>query len=168
MVEKLAVFVVGVIFVLYCIVMLLEWLATSWFADFLALSLVGFFIYRYREAILTRYYTLTPHPARRVVNDAIQSGAPIDGALYAEVTEPVFGGRIESQVRTQQALVLTSRLRAHDALLRAAEAREMERLQRKIDQEVASRKAHLDLLGAGIDHEISAARLDELRREAGW
>lgn len=123
-----------------------------------------FWLFLNREAIARWYYALKPHPAMNIVDSAIYSGAPIDGNLYQRVLSPIPGSHIEQQVRTGQARDLTARLRTHEAALNSESARHIDRERRRVEQENAFARAHIELLRAGIDHEIAAARIDELRK----
>lgn len=116
------------------------------------------------EMLLRWYYSLRPHPATSIVESAIYSGREIDGDLYERILRPVPGSRIEKQVRAGQAQDLTSQLRTHEAALRSEEARVVEAERRRVEQENAFSRAHAELLRAGVDHEVAAARVDELRK----
>ena len=117
-----------------------------------------------RDAIARWYYALKPHPATSMVERAVYNGAEIDGELYERILRPVPGGRIEREVRGKQAQDLTSQLRTHEAALRSEEARVVEGERRRVEQENAFSRAQAELLRAGVDHEIAAARVDELRK----
>ena len=122
------------------------------------------YIFGKRDAIARFFYSLKPHPATNIVNRALYSGDGIDGEIYAQILSPVPGGKIEREVRGEQAGELTRRLREHEAALRSTEARHVDAIKRRAEQENAFREAHLALLRAGIDHEVAAARIDELRK----
>ena len=127
-------------------------------------GLLLFWIISAREAIARFYYSLMPHPATSMVERALYADVAIDGKIYAQILSPVPGGKIEMEVRGKQADELTRRLRKHEAALRSTEARHVGAIKRRAEQENAFREAHLALLKAGIDHEVAAARIDELRK----
>lgn len=111
-------------------------------------------------------YGLVPHPATRMVDDAIHSGHPIDGELYDAVHRPRFSNSVENGVRERQANELVSRLRRHEASMAAETAAGVLAVKERVERENAFMRAHAELLRAGIDHEVAAARLDEMRRVA--
>ena len=125
---------------------------------------LAIWIFAKREAILRWFYGLQPHPATTMVDRAVYAGAEIDGDLYERVLHPVPGGRIEKEVRSRQARDLTARLREHEAALRSDERQRVEAERKRVEQENAVARAHAELLKAGVDHEIAAARLDELKK----
>lgn len=133
----------------------LFWGAFTWAAIWLFLK---------RDDIARWYYALKPHPATDIVERAIHSGAQIDGDLYERILRPVPGSPNERHVRAGQARDLTEQLRRHEAALRAEAASRVEAERRRVEQENAFARAQAELLRAGVDHEIAAARVDELRR----
>lgn len=167
--EKFAAFCLTVFMIVigtYIVVMeTVRLLQTSLTADLVLVGIIGGTIYWHREAILRFWYGLTPHPAKHTVDLAIRSGEPIDGVLYAELTEPSLGNEIEAAVRADQAVKLAERLQTHEAAIRASEAREMEQLRRQMERENDVRRAHLKLVNAGVSHEAAAARLSAVRDE---
>lgn len=141
--------------------------ASFWWRVRLFLAgLVALWMFLKRETIARWYYSLQPHPASNMVDRAIEQGAAIDGDLYERVLRPVPGNRAEQAVRREQADVLTRRLREHEAILRSESAKRVEAERRRVERENAFLRAHAELLKAGVDHEVAAARLDELRRQA--
>jgi hypothetical protein len=118
----------------------------------------------HHEAILCFLYSLKPHPAKVMVDAAIRDGAPINGHLYDELTTVQEGNRFLAKVRDQQASVLTARLRQHETALRAEEIRQVQAALDRVKREEERLRAHSQLRQAGIDHEVAAARLDEVKR----
>lgn len=116
-----------------------------------------------RETIARWYYGLQPHPAADIVERALYTGGDIDGDLYERILRPVPGDPIERGVRARQADELAERLRRHEAALRAEEASRVEAARREVERENAFTRAHAELLKAGVDHELAAARVKEMR-----
>lgn len=116
------------------------------------------------EAILCFFYSLKPHPAKELVDSAIQHGSAIDGELYDQLTAVEDGNRYLARVRDEQAQALTARLRKHEAALRAEEAQKIAAALARTRKETERLRAHVELRQAGISHEDAAARLDEARR----
>jgi hypothetical protein len=140
--------------------------ATFWqWVRLIGFAAIAIWLFVKRESIARWYYSLKPHPAAGMVDQAISRGANIDGDLYEQVLRPVPGSRVERDVRREQADELTRRLREHEAALHSESARRVEAERRRVEQENAFLRAHAELLKAGVDHEIAAARLDELRRQ---
>lgn len=135
-----------------------------WKAKLFVLSLFLLWLYQKRDPIARWYYGLKPHPAKQMVERALYQGSEIDGRIYAQILEPVPGSPIERQVRANQADALTRRLRQHEAALRSEEASRVADVRRRVEQENAFMRAHAELLKAGVDHEVAAARVDELRK----
>lgn len=125
----------------------------------IGLAVLLLWLYAKREAILSWYYSLTPHPARDMVEHRIGGGGPIDGELFAEIMQVVPGGRIEQRVRVEQARRLAAMARE------AAEARlrELERLKARALQEAEYLRAQAELHSAVEGHEMAMARLDAVR-----
>jgi hypothetical protein len=118
-----------------------------------------------REAIARWYYGLQPHPATAMVDRALYDGGSIDGAVYARILQPIPGSRVEQSVRSDQAHDLTRRLRKHEAALRSESAKRVDGERRRVERENAFLRAHAELLRAGVDHEVAAAQLAELKRQ---
>src|SRR5438045_3415681 len=66
-----------------------------------------------RERIVRWYYLLTPHPAQQMVDAAIYNGREFDGKAFADIMRPMPGGRIEKEVRAEQARALVAKANAH-------------------------------------------------------
>ncbi len=140
------------------------------FALILTALLIGgvlaFLFYLSRDSMVELYYTITPHPAASTVRNAIDLGAEIDGSLYREVVEMPLDddNPIGQRVRSRQATELTRGLRAHEAAIRGEERRRMEAERARVEKEIALLRSHAELLKSGIDHEIAAARLAEVKK----
>jgi len=106
-----------------------------------------------RTWIMRWYYLLTPHPAAGVINQAIRTNAPIDGATLAALARQPAHNAVERDVRAEQAHALTERARAHLATL-ASETR----------REEAYIHSQTDLAEAALDFEIAKARLEAVQK----
>lgn len=119
-----------------------------------------------RETILYWYYSLTPHPAGTMVDQAISTGEPLDGAAFATSVRLALGDNdVEKAVRANQARALAERWREREAALQVQEARLVKDAQRQSAKENALLQAQADLLNAAIAHEQAMARVDALREK---
>jgi len=136
--------------------------ATIW-AKRLALLALGIWLFMKREQIARWYYFLTPHPAEGMVVRAIRAGAEVDGKAFAEIMRPMPGGRIEKEVRAEQARNLAERAERHASVIRA----EAERIMAAARRDAEFLGAQDELARATMAHERAKARLDALRRRVG-
>lgn len=120
-----------------------------------------FVLYRYRESFARWYYSLTPHPAQSMVEATMDRGIELDGKVFAEIMRPIPGGRIEKEVRAEQARALAERAHRYAERMRA----EAERIKAKAQQDAEYIKAQDELVKAAIVHEQAKARLDALRKQ---
>ncbi len=112
------------------------------------------------ERIARLYYSLTPHPAKSMVETAMHTGAELDGKTFAEIMRPMPGGKIEKEVREEQARKLTEKAYRYAESMRA----EADRIKAKAEQDAQFIKAQDDLLEAATVHEKAKARLKALRK----
>jgi len=124
---------------------------------------VAYFLFSKRETIARWYYFLAPHPATAMVEASIERGVELDGQAFADLMRPVPGGRIEKEVRAEQARRLCERAQQHAERLRAEADRVQEEARR--DREFIT--AQDDLVKATVAHERAKARLDALRQRVG-
>ena len=123
------------------------------------------------DVILRWYYYLTPHPAEGMVNAAIESGHELDGKAFANIMRPVPGGRIEKQVRAEQARNLAQRAQHHAAASRVEadriKAAEADRIKARAQRDTDFINAQEALAKAANVHEQAKARLEALRKRVG-
>ncbi len=124
---------------------------------------IAAWLFSIRETIMRWYYFLTPHPATGMVETAMHSGVELDGKAFAEIMRPIPGGRIEKEVRAEQARALAGRAHRYAETIRA----EAERIKAKAQQDTEFIKAQDELAKAAIVHEKAKARLDALRKRVG-
>jgi len=65
------------------------------------------------------FYSFTPHPAAAMVDAAVRTGAPLDGARFRELTSDPPDGTPKMEVRAAQARVLAEKWRRHEDQLSA-------------------------------------------------
>jgi len=140
-----------------------RWNTSMSWLDFFVLCGVLIWLFTKREVIARWYYFLTPHPATGVVNAAIESGVDIDGKTFAAIMRPLPGGKIEKDVRAQQARVLSAKAQRHMEALRA----EAERVMAEAVRDKDFINAQDELVKAATAHERAKARLNALRKQVG-
>lgn len=141
--------------------------AQSAFWGWVRLLLVGalaLWAFLNREKLLYWFYSLTPHPATEMVDQAITHGAELDGDAFARATVIMADNSIERSVREAQARQLTQRWRNHEHALRSEEAALVRKEQKRAEDENARLEAEQTLLRAAIAHEEAAARVEALRK----
>ncbi|MGO8754651.1 MAG: hypothetical protein ACLQHK_05415 [Gallionellaceae bacterium] len=128
-------------------------------------------IFSKREIIMRWYYLLTPHPAESMVEAAMHSGVNLDGKAFADIMRPMPGGRIEKEVRAQQARKLAEKAHRYAETMRAeaerimAEAqRDTELIKAEAQQDTEFIKAQDELIKAAMAHKKAKASLDILRK----
>jgi len=124
---------------------------------------IAAWLFSMREIIMRWYYFLTPHPAQTMVDAAIHSGVELDGKAFADIMRPIPGGRIEKEVRAEQASKLTEKAHRYAEEMRV----EAERIKAEAQRDTEYIKAHDELAQAAIVHEKAKARLDALRKRVG-
>lgn len=124
---------------------------------------IAAWLFSMREIIMRWYYFLTPHPAESMVEAAIHSGVELDGKAFADIMRPMPGGRIEKEVRAEQARKLTEKAHRYAETMRV----EAERIKAEAQRDTEYIKAHDELAQAAIVHEKAKARLDALRKRVG-
>jgi hypothetical protein len=124
---------------------------------------IAFWLFSIRETIMRWYYMLTPHPATGMVESAMHTGAELDGKAFAEIMRPIPGGRIEKEVRADQARKLAERAHRYAESMRV----EADRLAAEARRESEFIKAQDELVQAATAHEKAKARLDALRKRVG-
>lgn len=130
----------------------------------LLLGAVALWAFLKREKVLYWYYSLTPHPATNMVDQAINSGFKLDGDAFARAAVITADNTIERSVREAQARRLTERWRDHEQALRSEEAALVREEQKRAEDENARLEAEQALLRAAIAHEEAAARVEALRK----
>lgn len=129
------------------------------------LSIFAWTAYLHREWILSWYYSLTPHPAARIVDRAFKESGSLDVDAFAEAVRDAKGeNEYERAARTKQLDQITERWRARERGLREQEARVVESERREMAKENELLHAQTDALEAAIAHEKAAARFEELQR----
>ena len=109
------------------------------------------------------YYFLTPHPAQSMVEATMERGVELDGKAFADIMRPMPGGRIEKDVRAEQARKLAEKANHYAEAMRA----EADRIKAKAQQDTEFIKAQDELTKAATVHEKAKARLDALRKQVG-
>lgn len=141
--------------------------AESAFWGWVRLLLVGalaLWAFLKREQLLYWFYSLTPHPASDMVDQAITSGTELDGDAFARATVIKADNPTERSVREAQARQLTQRWRDHEQALRSEEAALVRKEQKRAEDENARLEAEHALLRAALAHEEAAARVEALRK----
>jgi hypothetical protein len=129
------------------------------------LLLIGWIVYLNREWILSWFYSLTPHPAARIVDRAFKESGSLDVDAFAEAIRDAKGeNEYERAARTKQLDQITERWRERERGLREQEARVVESERREMAKENELLHAQTDALEAAIAHEKAAARFEELQR----
>ena len=129
------------------------------------LLLIGWVVYLNREWILSWYYSLTPHPAARIVDRALKGGGSLNvDAFAAAIREATGENEYERAARTKQVGRITERWRENERSLRKSEAHAVESERREIAKENELLHAQAEALEAAIAHEKAAARFEELQR----
>ncbi|MDO8575981.1 MAG: hypothetical protein Q7R90_01560 [bacterium] len=121
---------------------------------------IAAWLFSMRETIMRWYYFLTPHPATGMVEATMHRGVELDGKAFAEIMRPIPGGRIEKEVRAEQARALAERAHRYAETMRA----EADRIKAEAQRETEFIKAQDELAKAAIVHEKAKARLDALRK----
>lgn len=121
---------------------------------------IAVWLFSMRETFMRWYYLFTPHPATSMVETAMHTGAELDGKAFAEIMRPMPGGRIEKEVRADQARKLAERAHRYAESMRA----EADRIKAKAHEDAEFIKAQDELLKAATVHEQAKARLDALRK----
>lgn len=116
-----------------------------------------------REMFMRWYYYLTPHPAEDMVDAAMNRGAGLDGKVFAEIMRPIPSGRIEKEVRAEQARKLAERAHRYAEDIRA----EAERIKAETQRDTEFINAQDELAKAATAHEKAKARLNALRKRVG-
>lgn len=134
----------------------------GWFFVFL---FFGWAAYLQREWILSWYYSLTPHPAEQVVDQALKRTGSLDVDAFAEAIRETNGeNEYERAARAKQLGKITEQWRARERALRQSEALMVESELRETAKESELLHAQTDALEAAIAHEKAAARFEELQR----
>ena len=120
---------------------------------------IAAWLFSMRETFMRWYYLLTPHPATAMVEAAIHRGVELDGKAFADIMRPMPGGRIEKEVRAQQAHALAAKAHQYAEKMRA----EADRIKAKAQQDAEFIRAQDELAKAAIVHEKAKARLEALR-----
>jgi hypothetical protein len=121
---------------------------------------IAAWLFSMRETIMRWYYFLTPHPATGMVEATMHRGVELDGKAFADIMRPMPGGRIEKEVRAQQAHALAAKAHQYAEKMRA----EADRIKAKAQQDTEFIKAQDELTKAATVHEQAKARLDALRK----
>lgn len=123
----------------------------------LALIIVpAFVIYKNWETFVRWYYLLTPHPASKMVRTAVRAGVEIDGDAFNEILRPAPGGRIEKEVRAEQAAKLAELAHQNTAELQ----RRAEETRRRIREEAAYQAANRHLHDAAVEQQLAQKRAE--------
>ena len=124
---------------------------------------IAAWLFSMRETFARWYYSLTPHPAQSMVEASMHRGVEIDGQAFAEIMRPMPGGRIEKEVRAQQARNLAEKAHRYATEMRA----EADRIKAEAERDIEFIKAQDELTKAATVHEKAKARLDALRKRTG-
>ena len=148
---------------------LLSWKPFVIFLELLFWIGIAYAIRRYRLTIAGWVYALTPHPAARVVQEAVRTGKPLDVAGFKQALAYEPKNEAERIVRTRQLAEATRAVAAHDAYL----GQELTKLRARAEA-LADERAHAarryqmgeaeeKLLKAALAHEITAAHVTAQR-----
>ncbi len=121
---------------------------------------VAVWLFSMREIVMRWYYLLTPHPAQSMVEATMHRGVELDGKAFADIMRPMPGGRIEKEVRAEQARQLAEKAHRYAETMRA----EADRIKAEAQQDAEFIRAQDDLAKAAIVHEKAKARLAALRK----
>jgi hypothetical protein len=105
---------------------------------------VAAWLFSKREIVMRWYYFLTPHPAQAMVEASMHNGVELDGRVFADIMRPIPGGRIEKEVRGQQARKLAERAHRYAEAMRA----EADRIKAQAQQDTEFIKVQDDLAKA--------------------
>lgn len=134
----------------------------SWLIGFL---IFGWTAYLQREWLLSWYYSLTPHPAERIVDRALNKAGSLDINAFADAIRETNGeNEYERAARAKQLGEITEQWRTRERALRQSEAQMVESERRETAKENELLHAQTDALEAAIAHEKAAARFEELQR----
>jgi hypothetical protein len=132
-------------------------IANLWLLGELGAALCAvFLLFGYRHTLARWYYSLTPHPAARVVNEIIRSNAPLDANEFAHLLREIPGNPVEQEVRAEQARALAVRAQQYQVKVK-------QDLRRITD--VAHAQADLDDATLALD--TAQTELKAARRKAG-
>jgi hypothetical protein len=121
------------------------------------------------EALLRFWYELTPHPAQRLVNDAVRSGRRIDVDALRAALKTKSGSAAERAAREGQLRQAAEELKLHEAWLKAESASHLAEAERAArgfaerSREYDVSEAEAQLLATILRHETTAARTEALR-----
>lgn len=121
---------------------------------------IFYWLYSLRETFARWYYSLTPHPAKAIIDHAVGSNAPLNEHDLADAMRETPSNPVEQDVRRRQADELMQRARQHADKLRA----EAERLRKKASEEGAFIRSQTDLADAAVSAELEKARVNALRK----
>lgn len=121
---------------------------------------IALWLFSMRETFMRWYYFLTPHPAQSMVEATMERGVELDGKAFADIMRPMPGGRIEKEVRAEQARKLAEKANHYAEAMRA----EADRIKAKAQQDTEFINAQDELTKAATVHEKAKARLDALRK----
>jgi hypothetical protein len=124
---------------------------------------IAAWLFSMRETFARWYYSLTPHPAQSMVEATMHRGVELDGKAFAEIMRPMPGGRIEKEVRAQQARNLAEKAHRYAETMRV----EADRIKAEAQRDTEFIKAQDELTKAATVHEKAKARLDALRKRTG-
>ncbi len=130
---------------------------------FLFWCAIAIWLFSIRETLARWYYSLTPHPAESMVEATMHRGAQLDGKAFAEIMRPMPGGRIEKEVRAQQARKLAEKAHRYAEAMRV----EADRIKAEAQRDAEFIRAQKELTRAAEVHEQAKARLDALRKRVG-
>ena len=129
------------------------------------LSIFAWTAYLHREWILSWCYSLTTHPAARIVDRALNRNGSLDVDAFAEAIRETNGeNEYERAARAKQLGKITEQWRERERRLREQEARVVESERQEMAKENELLHAQTDALEAAIAHEKAAARFEELQR----
>lgn len=129
------------------------------------IPLIGWTAFLHREWILSWFYSLTPHPAARIADQALKSGGTLNVDAFANAVREAMGeNEYERAARAKQLEEMAGEWRDHELRLREGEAQVMEADRQELAKSNELVRAQVEALEAAIAHERAAARFEELQR----
>ena len=131
----------------------------------LVFLLIGWTAFLHREWILSWFYSLTPHPAARIADQALKGGGTLNVDAFAKAIHEATGeNEYERAARAKQLEEMAEEWRDHERRLREGEAQVMEADRQEMAESNELVRAQVEALEAAIAHERAAARFEELQR----
>ncbi len=129
------------------------------------IPLIGWTAFLHREWILSWFYSLTPHPAASIADQALKGGGTLNVDAFAKAIREATGeNEYERAARAKQLEEMAEEWRDHERRLREGEAQVMEADRQEMAKSNELVRAQVEALEAAIAHERAAARFEELQR----